>query len=239
MTGRHAPVAERLWRRVDASGDCWLWTGSIKPTGYGQIRLDTAAIESVHQLSWELLVGPVPAGMVLDHQCRVRRCVNPDHLVAVTPAAMTRRNSVGSPTPADRFWAKVDASGDCWLWTGARKSEGYGSFSIRHGDSVYAHRFAYQQLVGPIPAGLQLDHLCRVRNCVNPDHLEPVERKVNILRGQSPAAIHARKSTCRNGHPFDAVGATGNRRCLTCERASYDPAKRAAKYRAVLARRAA
>lgn len=93
-------------------------------------------------------------------------------------------------TWVDRFVAKVrwpsDAS-DCWLWTAGTNGDGYGSFSIER-RSRGAHRVAYLSIRGPIPEGLELDHLCRTRNCVNPWHLQPVPRKTNILRGDGLAA---------------------------------------------------
>lgn len=87
---------------------------------------------------------------------------------------------------------------------------------------VRAHRLVYELLVGPIPDGLQLDHLCRNRGCVRPDHLEPVTRRTNILRGTGPSAIHARKTQCPHGHPYDRTvtrRGTTERRCSTCENA--------------------
>lgn len=89
-------------------------------------------------------------------------------------------------TLAERFWPKVDASGDCWEWTGARNPEGYGRIGAgrRGSATLHAHRVAWELLVGPVPAHLELDHLCRNPRCVNPDHLEPVSRTENIRRGQ-------------------------------------------------------
>ncbi|MFI1562215.1 HNH endonuclease [Streptomyces sp. NPDC020490] len=83
-----------------------------------------------------------------------------------------------------RFWARVDktAPGGCWVWTGSVESKGYGAPTI-NGAKRPAHRVAYEDLVGPIPEGLHLDHLCRVRRCVNPEHLEPVTSRENALRG--------------------------------------------------------
>jgi hypothetical protein len=93
-------------------------------------------------------------------------------------------------TPEDRFWANVDQSGDCWLWMGAR-TRGYGRFEV-DGKGMAVHRFAYELLIGPVPEGLQIDHLCRNRPCVNPAHLEPVTNRENTMRGQTiPAARHA------------------------------------------------
>lgn len=88
-------------------------------------------------------------------------------------------------TPAQRFWRNVDMTGDCWLWTGYVKPNGYATFypgGGRHVSKVYVHRFAYAAVHGPIPDGLEIDHLCSVRHCVNPDHLEAVTRRVNLDR---------------------------------------------------------
>jgi hypothetical protein len=113
----------------------------------------------------------------------------------------------------ERFWNKVDASGPCWLWTGAL-SGGYGSFQGR-----LAHREAWELLVGPIPPGMELDHLCRVTHCINPDHLEVVTHRTNMQRA---AFWNRNKTMCKNGHPYDEanthVRPSGKRRCRACER---------------------
>lgn len=130
-------------------------------------------------------------------------------------------------TPEERFWQKVvkHPSG-CWEWIGARNPSGYGHLGV-DGKTVYAHRFAYILLIGPIPAGLEIDHLCRVRACVNPGHLEPVTPKVNNFRSDSLSARNARKSHCEHGHPLDdrntyswVWSRTGRmeRMCRTCRR---------------------
>lgn len=131
---------------------------------------------------------------------------------------MSRRNT------ADDIWAKVDKTDTCWLWTGHINTSGYGQ--IRWGGpKARAHRIAYELEVGPIPEGLELDHLCRVRHCVNPSHLEPVTRRVNVHRGEGGAGRNSRKTHCPRGHAYDyAVG--GRRYCRTC-RAVYDRARRA------------
>lgn len=85
------------------------------------------------------------------------------------------------PDGRDRFETFVDKTPTCWLWTGSLTWDGYGLFR-ENNRRTGAHRFAYEYHVGPIPAGLQLDHLCRVRNCVNPDHLEPVTASENTRR---------------------------------------------------------
>ena len=105
-------------------------------------------------------------------------------------------------TIEERFWAKVNKTETCWLWTGRKNADGYGQFRPK-GKSVYVHRWAYELLIGPIPDGLTIDHLCRVRNCVCAAHLEAVTNRENILRGEGVAAIHARQTHCLQGHPFD------------------------------------
>lgn len=102
---------------------------------------------------------------------------------------------MGSKWGADpgkmRFWSKVNADGPCWEWTAAiGQTGGYGKYSLPLNDGsgkgryVYAHRYAYEILVGPVDESLDLDHLCRNRKCVNPDHLEPVTRRENLRRGE-------------------------------------------------------
>ncbi len=116
----------------------------------------------------------------------------------------------------ERFWSKVDKSGSCWVWTASRNS-GYGQFAIRTGTPVLAHRVAWELTRGPVPEGMQLDHLCRNRLCVNPDHLEPVTNRQNTLRGIGPTAVNARKTECKRGHSLaDAYVSKGMRYCRTC-----------------------
>ena len=130
----------------------------------------------------------------------------------------------GSPLRAalsatDRFFRKVavDVNG-CWVWQGRRYPHGYGAFSLGH-KKLYAHRFVYEQLIGAIPEGLELDHLCRIRYCVNPLHLEPVTHYENLRR--SPSFL-GRRTACSHGHAYTEqntwVERTGARHCRTCNR---------------------
>lgn len=131
-----------------------------------------------------------------------------------------RRRTFVRGTPEQRFWAKVkkDAPDGCWLWMSTIMKNGYGHFRVG-AKKVYAHRFSYVLANGPIQTGCDLDHLCRVRHCVNPSHLEAVPRRVNLLRGETLVAANARKTHCPQGHPYtqdNTYTYHGSRQCMTC-----------------------
>jgi hypothetical protein len=106
----------------------------------------------------------------------------------------------------------------CWNWVWSRTRSGYGM--VGSGGKVKrAHRVVYELLVGPIPDGLQIDHLCRNKSCVNPAHMEPVTHRVNTLRGTAMSAIHAAKTHCPTGHAYDDANThvyQGRRYCRAC-----------------------
>lgn len=114
----------------------------------------------------------------------------------------------------DRFESKVlpEPNTGCWLWVGPHVGGGYGALWV-NGHNRVAHRLLFEKINGPVPVGLELDHLCRVRCCVNPKHLEAVPRKVNLGRGLHRNRV---KLTCLRGHPFDTVKRQGQRRCSVC-----------------------
>lgn len=126
-------------------------------------------------------------------------------------------------TALERIMQRTDRTGSCWLWTRSLNGKGYAEVKV-NGRHHPAHRLAYELLVGPIPAGLVLDHLCRVRHCVNPAHLEPVTNRENILRGDTVPAKNAAKTHCAQGHPYDDANTinrpNGHRRCRACHNAS-------------------
>lgn len=162
--------------------------------------------------------------------CSVDTCDRPVHGQGICAMHRRRMRKYGTTddtrtSPLVRFWPHVVTKGDgCWEWTGSIcPSTGYGRLLVR-GRRFMAHRYAYELLVGEIPDGLQIDHLCRVRTCVNPDHLEPVTLGENVLRGAGITAQNARKTHCKRGHPFDDENTywpphrPGTRWCRECRR---------------------
>lgn len=131
---------------------------------------------------------------------------------------------------ADRFWEKVDKNGPvpsarpdlgvCWMWTGYVTIYGYGQVHVG-GRAVHAHRALFNIRGIEIPTGLEPDHLCRNRQCVNPFHIELVTRRENLLRGSGIIARQANQVACVNGHPFGSdhsyIGPSGRRSCRTCK----------------------
>lgn len=119
-------------------------------------------------------------------------------------------------TESERFWSHVDKTSECWNWTSSKR-KGYGAFGLRNRKTIRAHRWAYENQVKKIPAGLTVDHLCRNRSCVNPAHMELVTNKENILRGIGPTARNKLKTHCINGHSLaDAKISKKGRNCRTC-----------------------
>lgn len=133
-----------------------------------------------------------------------------------------------TPSQLNRFWSKVDTSSGpdgCWLWQAAISSVGYGVVGLggRANGLFLAHRVSFTIECGQIPEGLQIDHICKVRKCVNPAHLESVTQRENILRGGGMSAIHARQTHCCRGHEFSEantiIDTLGRRVCRICRRA--------------------
>lgn len=137
----------------------------------------------------------------------------------------------GMGVPADvieRFVGRVHVSEDgCWEWRGYIRKDGYGGVS-KGGRWMLAHRASYELFRGPIPEGMGLDHLCRVRSCVHPNHLEAVSQRENVLRSPvAPAAVNAHKTHCHKGHPLEGDNVYLNQRsdrpspsriCKTCRK---------------------
>lgn len=168
-----------------------------------------------------------------DNECVYGECHNPvvaRRLCSKHYQRVRRSGRASRPSALERWSAKVDVGdiselrpdlGKCWLWNASKfATTGYGQFNS--GTTITtAHRWGYQNIVGPIPAGLELDHLCRVRRCVNPEHLEPVTREENVRRGLA-SGPRLKSTTCSEGHPFDVENTyyypNGDRLCRACRR---------------------
>lgn len=117
-------------------------------------------------------------------------------------------------------FVRIDLETGCHVWEGAKQSRGYGCFGVGGGKSALAHRWIYEQAVGPIGPGLQIDHACKNKACVNPAHLEAVSAKENNRRSDSPSAKNARATHCANGHELSGPNLffkrDGRRQCRRC-----------------------
>ena len=132
---------------------------------------------------------------------------------------MTTHGNASKSFWEEKFWSRVKKTENCWLWTGTHVEQGYGYFSLR-GKSVLAHRFSYQLKFGNIPAGLQLDHTCRVKDCVNPAHLEAVTHSENQRRKWG-YRNNTPKTKCVRNHPLNKesiyVDKRGRKSCKSCK----------------------
>lgn len=160
---------------------------------------------------------------------------------ATTKRGLPRRRVSPGASAVDRIMLHTDRSGACWIWLGSvDKSSGYGRLSMG-GRSLYAHRVSYEAFVRPIPPGAQVDHLCRVRACCNPAHLEAVTAEENVRRGESPGAIARRRSACLYGvHQYEesARWYEGRRTCRECAR-TYSRLYKKVPYAEAMRRKAA
>jgi hypothetical protein len=123
----------------------------------------------------------------------------------------------------ERFWRRVSVGkpDECWLWLGQYNNVRYGRFDIYlkggRGKHILAHRFAYEDVIGPIPRTLVIDHMCNNRGCVNPAHLRVTTQRENILRGTSGSAINAAKTHCPAGHPYSGSNLSIRKRGRACK----------------------
>jgi len=146
----------------------------------------------------------------------------------------TRAYSRLKSNPAERFESYTDRDGPvpedrpslgrCWTWKASHFRNGYGAFHPRHGETTTAHRYAYESLRGEIPEGIVVDHLCRNRGCVNPDHLEGVTNDENLRRGAGHRLRNGMTNDCINGHRYTPSNTYTNPndptdiRCRECSR---------------------
>lgn len=146
---------------------------------------------------------------------------------SMTPfGRLTPNGSSGTERIKERilYHSIPEPNSGCWLWLGRIKSNGYGTIGIKKDDewrTAHAHRISYEIFVGRIPDGLDLDHKCRQRCCINPDHLEPVTRSENLKRSPFMGRDRQRQKThCPRGHPYSGKNNRGERICHVCARES-------------------
>ena len=146
----------------------------------------------------------------------------------MTPAVKTKRER-RTCSPIEWLLSHVEvADSGCWLWTRPLRPDGYADMSV-NSRKVLVHRLAYEELVGPIPVGTVLDHLCRVRHCAAPGHLEAVPQVENVRRGTAAQVASERmlaRTHCKNGHQWSetntVIYSDGKRHCRACRRAQYE-----------------
>lgn len=141
---------------------------------------------------------------------------------AAPASGVAMMRSIRKRSLLERFEEKyiIEPNSGCWVWLASTNGHGYGQLAVSRSRSRGAHRIAYELFRGPIPSGMTLDHLCRIRSCVNPDHLEIVSIRVNLLRGNGWSGRKARQTHCLRGHLLVAPNLNttkdGGRQCRTC-----------------------
>lgn len=212
--------------RSDESG-CWIWTGPQDNYGFGRFRFGPRGNQ--RQIGAHRAAIFFSVGRVFKHvqqSCLNRLCCNPSHLAGSNGGRSSRWFQ---STIAD-VMANMEKTDTCWIWKGRIQSGGYGIVRFE-GRDQYAHRVVFEIESGKIPEGLQIDHLCRNRRCVNPSHLEPVTQKENILRGTGVSARNAAKTHCVRGHEYTIENSYlrpdgGGKQCRICIKARTESKKR-------------
>ena len=187
------PLAERFMGKVSKQDNgCWIWTGKVNREGYGIACIDHNRQSHARRLALQLFTGyESKAFLNIYDTCGNKACVNPEHLLT---SALDMRFLMTKV---------IKLPNGCWHWVYGVNTGGYGA--IKHeGKNVLAHRASYELSKGPIPEGLDLDHLCRNRACINPDHLEAVPPVVNVMRGFGVGVLNLQKTHCIRGHELTA-----------------------------------
>lgn len=215
MTRNEHRTIKRFEKKYAERGDCWIWTAGTKKKGTYPVFHYDGSSRAAHRVSYEMFVGDLSRDKIVSQTCDNSLCVNPDHLEIITWSEQHSEDR----TLEEQFWSKVDRRGDDECWEFLKNGDErfvYGTF-LNNGTTYIAHRFSYELEHGAIPEGLEIDHLCRNKACVNPNHLEAVTHAENIKR-----APYFQRTHCIHGHPFKGdnlyVNPRGHRECRTCRR---------------------
>jgi hypothetical protein len=212
------PHIERFLGFVEKTSEdaCWYRLTRGRESGYTTITFNRRRV-SAHRFSYAAFKGDVGGEQEIDHLCRDRACVNPEHLELVSRKEnLKRRDAIYESDawvgdPIKRLMSRVTKNQDsCWVWNGALV-RGYGVINV-DGKTEYVHRVVFAASGKKFDKRLTLDHKCRNPRCVNPEHLEAVTRSENVRRMNSAQP----RDRCRKGHLYSEVGKTKNGSCVKC-----------------------
>lgn len=198
---------------------CWVLECSANPKRYPNIKIGDGLYKT-HRIVFHHFNGLIADGIELSHSCNNRHCMNPGHMVPLNRSENVNRRTYKTVVDQIKSNILIDQNG-CWVWQKNLNKDGY-AHMFHQKKTLRVHRVSYKIFKGPIPSGLDIDHLCRNQRCVNPDHLEAVTTKENIRRSSAPGGrLYKTKTHCKNVHPrtMDESGQRGF--CHPCRKAKY------------------